>query len=66
MRTTDDDELLTPEELSDRWKIPRSTLYGWRYRGVGPRSVRIGRHIRYRAADVDEWLESQASGLAEV
>jgi predicted DNA-binding transcriptional regulator AlpA len=32
------------------------TLYQWRYRGVGPPGLRIGRHIRYRPEDVEAWL----------
>ena len=39
--------------------IPVNTLYGWRCRGEGPPGYRIGRHIRYRRAAVEAWLESQ-------
>lgn len=35
---------LTPEEVSDHLRIPVDTLYAWRYRGVGPPALRIGRH----------------------
>lgn len=57
------DKMLTPEELSDVLRIPVQTLYQWRTRGKGPAAVRVGRHLRYRRADVDLWLEQQyASG----
>lgn len=37
-----------------------NTLEGWRIRGVGPRFVKIGRLVRYRADDLDAWIESQS------
>jgi excisionase family DNA binding protein len=40
--------------------LPIETLYGWRHRGEGPGGYRIGRHVRYRRAAVEEWLETQA------
>ncbi|HEY8503140.1 MAG TPA: helix-turn-helix domain-containing protein [Gemmataceae bacterium] len=46
---------LTPDELATRLRIPRATLYQWRYRGEGPRAVKVGRHLRYRLADVERW-----------
>jgi excisionase family DNA binding protein len=48
--------LLAPEEVARFLGIPLKTLYQWRYKGVGPRGLRIGRHVRYRPADVDAWL----------
>ena len=38
---------------------PVTTLYQWRHRGDGPPGYRIGRHVRYRRAAVEAWLESQ-------
>jgi excisionase family DNA binding protein len=52
-------ELLTPEHLASEWGIPKATLYAWRQRRVGPPSMRVGRHIRYRRADVEQWLDEQ-------
>ena len=37
--------------------VPKVTLYGWRYRGKGPRSHRVGKHIRYRWSDVLDWID---------
>ena len=53
------ERLLTPGELSSRLGIPDSTLAQWRYVGRGPRFIKVGRHVRYRAEDVDAWLEAQ-------
>lgn len=55
------DNLLTPSEVSGSWEIPIATLAQWRYKGIGPRYVRVGRHVRYRSADLERWLESQAN-----
>jgi len=34
-------------------------LYGWRYKGEGPRGYRVGRFVRYRRSAVEAWLEKQ-------
>jgi len=49
-------QLMTPEEVSGLLQVPIGTLYGWRYKGVGPPAVRIGRHLRYDKSDVERWL----------
>lgn len=50
--------LLTPDEVSDYLGVPLGTLANWRYQGRGPAFVRLGRHVRYRATDVAEWISS--------
>ena len=50
---------LSPEDLAIEWNIPVRTLYSWRTRGLGPRAIRIGRHLRYARRDVDAWVEEQ-------
>lgn len=55
------DRLRTPDEVSAYLGVPRDTLAVWRHRGHGPRSFKVGRHVRYRAADVEAWLEDQAT-----
>ncbi|CAN5187884.1 hypothetical protein BH20ACT9_BH20ACT9_06000 [soil metagenome] len=40
--------------------IPAATLAQWRYRGVGPRGYRVGRHVKYRMSEIEQWLEAQA------
>ena len=51
--------LATPHEVADHLGIPPATLYQWRHRGIGPRAARVGRHLRYRWADVDAWVDRQ-------
>jgi excisionase family DNA binding protein len=52
-----------PLEVADILKVPLTTLYQWRYKGIGPPSIRVGRHIRYRWADVEAWLEERQGSL---
>ncbi len=53
------DRLLTITELADYLGVPVATLYQWRYRREGPPGFRVGRHVRYRWSDVQEWIEHQ-------
>ncbi|MGJ5897997.1 helix-turn-helix domain-containing protein [Streptomyces niveiscabiei] len=46
------------DDLADELQIPKSTIYGWRTRGLGPAWVRVGKHLRARRADVDAWLDA--------
>lgn len=54
-------ELLTPDTLAEFLGVPVATVYRWRTRGVGPRGLKVGRHVRYRRADVEAWLDSRAA-----
>lgn len=51
------EKLLTPQDLADYLDVPIKTLYAWRYRKEGPPSYRIGRHLRYRPSDVEQWID---------
>ena len=55
---TDASDIISIDEVARRLDIPKTTLYGWRYKGTGPRSHRIGKHLRYRWSDVLEWLDN--------
>ena len=53
------DDVISVDEVARRLDVPKTTLYGWRYKGVGPRGHRVGKHLRYRWSDVLAWLEEQ-------
>jgi excisionase family DNA binding protein len=53
------DRLLSPTDLAEYLRVPRSTVYGWNYKGNGPPAIRIGKHVRYRSAAVERWLEER-------
>jgi excisionase family DNA binding protein len=54
------ERLMTLLEVSQLLDVPVATLYRWRRRGEGPTGYRIGRHVRYRRAAVEAWIETQA------
>lgn len=41
--------------LAERVDVPKKTIYRWNSNGLGPRYLKIGRHVRYKLADVIAW-----------
>ena len=54
-------DLLTTQEVADRLRTPAATVRYWRHTNYGPRSIKVGRRVLYREADVEAFLESLAS-----
>jgi excisionase family DNA binding protein len=52
-------EVLTATEAAAYLQVPVETLRRWRSVGIGPRYARVGRHVRYRQAALDRWLEER-------
>ncbi|HVR79667.1 MAG TPA: helix-turn-helix domain-containing protein [Acidimicrobiia bacterium] len=50
---------MTIQELARYLGVPVGTLYQWRYRREGPPGFRVGRHVRYRWQDVEDWISQQ-------
>jgi excisionase family DNA binding protein len=50
------DVLLTPEEAAEELRLPVRQLQQWRYLGIGPAYVKVGRAVRYPRSDLDAWL----------
>lgn len=55
----DTGRLLRPRELSELLGVPVGTLANWRSARTGPPFVKVGRHVRYRRGDVDEWIAAR-------
>lgn len=53
--------LMKPEDVARRYGIEVNTLYQWKYRGEGPKAIKLGGRLRYRSEDVEQWLEEQAA-----
>lgn len=53
---------LSPAELATREGVPLETVYGWNKTRTGPQFMKIGRHVRYRVADVIAWENSRFVG----
>jgi predicted DNA-binding transcriptional regulator AlpA len=50
---------ISPTELAEREGVPLQTVYGWQKTRTGPAFMKIGRHCRYRLADVIAWENSR-------
>ena len=48
---------LNPHQLAQRWGLTYGTLERWRWRGTGPRFMKIGWRIKYRIEDVIAYEE---------
>lgn len=55
-------KLLSRAEVEQIYGITKRYLELAPGRGVGPRFVRIGRLVRYRPGDIEDWIEAQVSG----
>ncbi|HLM63875.1 MAG TPA: helix-turn-helix domain-containing protein [Acidimicrobiales bacterium] len=55
------DGLISTDELAAFLVLPVKTLRQWRYLGVGPKAYRVGRHLRYRPAEVRRWLDEDCT-----
>lgn len=51
--------LITPKQLAAIFGVNENTLAKWRLQGVGPKFVKIQRHVRYAANDVDHWTNER-------
>jgi len=60
-----EERLLSPSQLAAYLKVPLTTLYSWRYSGDGPPGFRVGKHVRYRWTDVQEWVQGQLRAARE-
>ncbi|CAN5493547.1 hypothetical protein BH23ACT9_BH23ACT9_25500 [soil metagenome] len=56
------EQLLSIEDLAAYLDVPRQTIYDWRVDGRGPRALKIGKRLRFTAADVRAWVDAQAEG----
>lgn len=59
MHTNQGERHLSPEDLAEREGVPVATVYQWNRLKTGPRYMRIGRHARYRLADVIAWEDAK-------
>ncbi len=54
----DESDILTVKDLHTYLKIPKPTLYVLAQHGRIP-AAKIGKHWRFRRADIDQWLKAQ-------
>ena len=53
------DKLLSPDDVQELYNIPVTTLEKWRSLKVGPPYHKLGKHIRYKPKDVEQWIETK-------
>jgi predicted DNA-binding transcriptional regulator AlpA len=56
------ENLLSTPEVAQRLGLAEITLRKWRIAGSGPRFIRCGANVRYRAADIESWVSSRTVG----
>lgn len=61
MKPSLDERLLDRKEVEERFGISKRFLETNAVRGVGPRFVRVGRLVRYRARDIQAWIEANST-----
>ena len=54
-----DGRLLTAAEVAELLGVLLGTLYQWWTKQYGPPAARIGKYVRYRAGDVEAWVDSR-------
>ncbi len=52
--------LMTVPEVAEWLGVSPGTLYYWRHTHRGPQSLTLHSGVRYRRADIEEWLERGA------
>lgn len=52
-------KLLTQHDVAFRWNMSARTLERWRWEGIGPAHLKIGRCVRYRLEDIEEYEQSR-------
>src|SRR5699024_8176940 len=58
------DELMTAYAVADVLGLAAGTLANWRTLGLGPAYVKLGRRVRYRVSNINDWVSSQANESA--
>lgn len=58
-------DLIDERALAARLGVSCSTIQSWRYASRGPRFLKIGRLVRYRRSDVEEFLSASERATIE-
>lgn len=56
-----DRQLLTAHDIADYLGVSVQTVYWWRSKGLGPKGIRIGRHLRFQMSDFLKWLDEKTA-----
>ena len=53
---------LTEKDVAEQIKVSLASLRRWRLLQRGPRFIKVGALVRYRAEDLEQWLETLPAG----
>lgn len=53
-----DETILTTEQAAEMLGMSERTLENWRWKREGPSYIKLGRSIRYRKTDVENWIKA--------
>jgi excisionase family DNA binding protein len=53
------------DDLCKWLQVSPQTVYKWRSLGSGPPAMRLGKHLRWRRRDVEQWLTSRHDDVLE-
>ena len=53
--------IYTEGELADMLDLKLETIRAWRSEKQGPKWIKLGKGVYYRAADIADWIESPHS-----
>ncbi len=56
--------LLSVADVAELLQVPPRTIYAWRSKGEGPPAARIGKYVRFRRGDVENWIARRVGGSA--
>lgn len=56
--------ILSTAAVAEVVGVPEGTLRYWRYMDEGPRSFRLGRHVKYHSEDVEAWVSRQTEATS--
>jgi len=61
MEKQDQQEIMTTAEVAAMLQVSVSTLKYWLYCDKAPKSIKIGKHRRFRRADVQRWIDEHTA-----
>ena len=50
------EDVLNEKEMAALLRISIKSLQGWRYKGNGPKFLKLGRCVRYRRGDLQDFV----------
>lgn len=49
-------KLLTQQDVINYLQVTRQTIYTWRRQGIFPKPYQIGRNLRWKQEDIDQFV----------